>query len=401
MSEVAISKSVSNVGGEKKKYLSDKAGAYIILLVATVCMTPDSLLFKLTTHIPIGGHLLIRHCVALVPLSGYWLLCEKKDLLWRGGWLTLFNGAIFAGINLIFPVAISYTAAGSATGILATNTVIGSIFFLIIFRELPAIRLVITQVLSIVGVILIFVADRKGSGTLGNILAFVMAVLIAIFLVGCVYMMETKPGSNIIAPVYIATFLIIAISPALGFNLTSSVVNKIDWLYMVLGGAIAMPALYTTFVYPSRYLHPSEIAVVLLSEVVLGPLWVYLGVGEVPKTLAIAGMGIVFVALLFNAIGAFVLEKWEEEQAQKWRDYRDKRWPPKVKKEDVEAEKTGDVESGVELSPVTEIETGTNDQTPAVEVLTDANQAQTIVVDVKTDASDALVVDAKTNPTQK
>eukprot|EP01066_Platyproteum_vivax_P012889 Platyproteum_vivax@DN585_c0_g1_i1.p1 len=364
MSDIAVcvSKTASNLGNVKRKCLTDRAGAFIVLLVCAICFTPESLLYKLTTHVPVGGHLFYRHCVTLVPLTLYWVICEKKDMLWRGGWITLFLAALFACAHLVFPVALLYTAAGSATGILATNTVLGSILFLIVYKEFPPLRLIIAQLICLVGVVLIFVADREGSGTIGNLIAFGMAVIAAVFMIGLVHMMEKTPDANIIAVVYIAAIIVIAVSPALGFNLSPSAVRPIDWLYMTLGGAVAQPALYTSFVYPLKFLHPAEVAVVLLSEVVLGPLWVYLGVGEVPKTLALVGMGIVFISLLFNAIGAFVLEKWETEQAQKWREYRDKRWPPKPKKVAVEEKETEEgvvVETGLQV--VTAVDTKETD----------------------------------------
>jgi drug/metabolite transporter (DMT)-like permease len=52
----------------------------------------------------------------------------------------------------------------------------------------------------------------------------------------------------------------------------------------------------------SRYLTAGEIGLLGLLETILGPIWVWLGVGERPAPLALAGGGIVLGALVANAV---------------------------------------------------------------------------------------------------
>jgi drug/metabolite transporter (DMT)-like permease len=62
-------------------------------------------------------------------------------------------------------------------------------------------------------------------------------------------------------------------------------------------------------VLASRTLTAPEIALLALLEVVLGPLWVWLGAGEVPAGSTIAGGAIVLAALAGNELAALMQRK--------------------------------------------------------------------------------------------
>ena len=59
-------------------------------------------------------------------------------------------------------------------------------------------------------------------------------------------------------------------------------------------------------VVASRTLRPPEIALLGLLEVVLGPLWAWLGAGEQPGTATLLGGAVVLAALVYNASQASV-----------------------------------------------------------------------------------------------
>jgi drug/metabolite transporter (DMT)-like permease len=52
----------------------------------------------------------------------------------------------------------------------------------------------------------------------------------------------------------------------------------------------------------ARYLSAGEIGLLALLETTLGPIWVWLGLGERPSDMAIAGGAIVIGALLVNGL---------------------------------------------------------------------------------------------------
>jgi drug/metabolite transporter (DMT)-like permease len=72
-----------------------------------------------------------------------------------------------------------------------------------------------------------------------------------------------------------------------------------------LGGGLV---LYTR---ASRHLPAAELQLVATAELVLAPLWAWIGVGEAPNAATLVGGGLVITAILAQALGA-----WERSAAR-------------------------------------------------------------------------------------
>jgi len=68
------------------------------------------------------------------------------------------------------------------------------------------------------------------------------------------------------------------------------------WAMAVTGGVI-LPVSFFTLSLASRHTHASNVSLLMLLETVLGPLWVWFGVGERPTAAMLAGGAIVVVSL--------------------------------------------------------------------------------------------------------
>ena len=66
---------------------------------------------------------------------------------------------------------------------------------------------------------------------------------------------------------------------------------------MAVTGAIILPVSFFTLSLASRYTHAANVSLLMLLETVLGPLWVWLGVGERPTLTMMVGGAIVVTSL--------------------------------------------------------------------------------------------------------
>ena len=73
-------------------------------------------------------------------------------------------------------------------------------------------------------------------------------------------------------------------------------------------GAVQIGAGLTIYTAGSRHVPAAELALLSLSEVVLGPIWVWLGVGEVPSVATVIGGAIVLGAIVGHAASG--LRRW-------------------------------------------------------------------------------------------
>lgn len=74
-----------------------------------------------------------------------------------------------------------------------------------------------------------------------------------------------------------------------------------DAVVILFQGLLQMPVAIALFMSGARFIPAAEVALFSLIETVLGPLWAWIGVGEVPGTLAVVGGMIVVGAVAGNA----------------------------------------------------------------------------------------------------
>ena len=77
-----------------------------------------------------------------------------------------------------------------------------------------------------------------------------------------------------------------------------------DFAILTFMGAAQLALQYILFTYGIRHLPAAQAALISRMAVVLTPLWVWLGVGEVPSLLTLAGGGFVLAAVAGQAISA-------------------------------------------------------------------------------------------------
>ena len=74
-----------------------------------------------------------------------------------------------------------------------------------------------------------------------------------------------------------------------------------DFRYLAISGLVVLPLGFGLLAVAPRYIPGAEVALITLLETVLGPLWVWLALGEVPAPAAVVGGSLVIGALAFNS----------------------------------------------------------------------------------------------------
>jgi drug/metabolite transporter (DMT)-like permease len=142
----------------------------------------------------------------------------------------------------------------------------------------------------------VMVGSPDGGSPLGGGLAVVMALG---FAVGIVIARHRRDVSMAPATVLAQLMLLVAAAPfALGEN---PHVSAPDVLWLVLLGAGQIGLGLILFTIGARLIPAAQVALISLLEVVLGPMWVWLAMGERPATATFGGGAIVVVAVILQA----------------------------------------------------------------------------------------------------
>ena len=144
------------------------------------------------------------------------------------------------------------------------------------------------------GILVIFSGSFSSGNWLGDTLATVTAFLQGLNIV----VIRKARKRDVTIPAFCASaFLATLIALPLADILT---VSSNDLFHLSLMGLMVVPIGLGLFLSGARYAPAAEVALLALVETVLGPMWVWLFIGEVPTQSAIIGGSIVILSVVLN-----------------------------------------------------------------------------------------------------
>jgi drug/metabolite transporter (DMT)-like permease len=165
-------------------------------------------------------------------------------------------------------------------------------------QKTPA-RTWIAIVLAFIGVTWIFVGNTAGFE--GTHLAGLLFALAVPFAYATNYMIFSKAGKSV--DMMPAVFLGGALSSfAMIFPAFPLEASLPDIGILAVLGIFQLGVPCLLLVYVSRFLLPTEMALVAMLEMVLGPLWVWIGMGEIPSWETLTGGSVVLLCLLIHEV---------------------------------------------------------------------------------------------------
>jgi drug/metabolite transporter (DMT)-like permease len=278
------------------------AKGVVLVLIAGVLWSIAGLVVRLMHEANEWQILFYRSIALVITLLTY--LAVKNNGRVKAAFCSAGKNAVLAGVVLgtgfaswIF--AMTHTTIANALFILAASPLMAAVVARIILGE-PIRRL--TLGCMFVSVLGIFVMVGEGAliGTLsGNAFALVAAFAFAVFSVTlrmgkAVDMTPAVCWAGIWATLIGGTMLTLTRS---GFS-----VSLHDALLCALLGFVQVGMGLILFTIGSRHIPAGELTLLSLTEVVLGPVWVWLGVGEVPSLYTVIGGLIVLGAITAQAL---------------------------------------------------------------------------------------------------
>jgi drug/metabolite transporter (DMT)-like permease len=208
------------------------------------------------------------------------------------------SGLMWAVMFTAFLFALSMTTTANALVVMAVSPLLTAIFAWFFLKDpLPA-RTWIAAGAALLGIAWMFSAQLSAHYA-GMAVAFIIPVAAAI---NVVVLRASHAHLDLVPAVMLGGALscLIALPFALPFSATARDIVLLAFLgFFQLG----LPCML--LVLASRALTAPEIALLGLLEVVLGPLWAWLGAGEEPGRATLLGGTVVLAALVMNELAAF------------------------------------------------------------------------------------------------
>lgn len=271
---------------------TSKKVAIMYLVVASILWSTGGLLIKWVDWNPIAIAGIRSGISSLVMLAFWWVLTKKLPK--RPDKFVLFGAFNYVCLVMLFVSANKLTTSANAILLQFTAPIwamiLGALFFKVKFNK----KDIITVVVVFAGMILFFIGDIDSGGMLGNILAVISGICMALMIITLKKVTHHKPLEVII---WGNIFTFIAAIPFY----SDIVLSTSNVTGILLLGIFQLGLSYIFFTKGIEHVSVLEGILIPAIEPLLNPLWVYLGTGEKPSQYAIIGGVIVLAAVLYHS----------------------------------------------------------------------------------------------------
>jgi drug/metabolite transporter (DMT)-like permease len=212
------------------------------------------------------------------------------------GWPGVVSGLMWAAMFTCFMIALSRTTVANVLVVMAAAPLLAALLGLVVLREAVLPRTWAAIAIAAAGIVWMAREGLSGDGIVGMAIAFAVPVASAI---NIVLLKRTGARVDLVPAVLLGAVFSCAIVLPLALPLSA---GGRDLAILAGLGVFQLAVPCMLMVGATRYLAPHEIALVGLLEVVLGPLWAWLGAGERPAASTMLGGGMVLAALALNEL---------------------------------------------------------------------------------------------------
>jgi len=289
--------------------LSTHAKGIAITVAGVLVLTPESLLIRL-----VGASqwtvLLWRGVFMAVGITFiFWMGWARGHLLERLssiGSVGIVAAGLFACDNTLFVTALRNTSVANTLLMISTAPMWGALLSWVILRERVPIRTWLAIAAVMAGVVVIFSGSIGHTRLRGDLAALGAAIAIATTLVlirkaRTVNMMPAMALGGLVTAVVVAPMA----SP--------SSPRGADIGLLVLLGLVVAPVAFGLIALGPRYLPVPEVNLIMMLETVVGPLWVWLALGDRPGSRTFVGGALVVATLATHFALALTQSHPEDE----------------------------------------------------------------------------------------
>lgn len=204
------------------------------------------------------------------------------------GWLGVLSGMMWCVMFICFMIALTRTTVANTLVVMSVSPLLTAFLAWLVLKQAIPQRTWWAIVIALIGMVWMFVHGITSVG--GTHLA---GMLIAIKKAG--------HGVDLIPAVLLGSVFSALLMLPLAWPLQASL-HDVSLLAVLGFFQLGLPCML--MVKATRSLSAPEISLLALLEVLLGPVWAWLGAGEIPAQETLIGGAVVMAALIFNELAA-------------------------------------------------------------------------------------------------
>ena len=275
-----------------------KIPGYILLLFGGFCLSWGGFIIRSFEEATVWQILLLRSVFFMIALMVFLIATYKKNtikILKDAGYPAVLGGLVMSLSFIAFVVSMSITTVANVVFIISTQTMFLAIFGYFYLKEKVSLISFFSIVLAMGG-ITIMVGDSLSTGSFfGNIVALAIPINFSILVM---IIRKNKNLDMVPAIFYSGIFSIIY-----GLILSESLVFTSHDILM--GFFLGVPQLAFGFIcitIGSRSTPSTTIGLLMLTETLFAPVWVWLFLNEIPPLSVLIGGFVIITAIILKSL---------------------------------------------------------------------------------------------------
>jgi len=272
-----------------------KVPGYILILFGGFCLSWGGFVVRSFETSDVWEILFLRSFFFFLGISTFLFIIYKKNtakIIRESGFPALLGGFVMSFSFIAFVFAMMNTSVANVVFIISTQTMFLAIFGFFYLKEKVSLIGFISIVLAMSG-ITIMIGDSISSGTLfGNLVALIIPISFSIL----VMVVRKHSNLDLMPAIWYASIL--------GLIYSIAMVESFDFTNhdIFMGFLLGVPQLSFGFIcitIGSRTTRSVTIGLLMLTETICAPIWVWLFLNEIPPlSVFIGGMIIIFAIIV-------------------------------------------------------------------------------------------------------
>jgi drug/metabolite transporter (DMT)-like permease len=278
-----------------RRRISDRRLGLIYAVLAAVAWSTTGILQR-QLHVNAATQVAGRGVFGFIALAGYAAYTQPRALASVARRGALLAAGAQAVANSAFIVALNYTSVAHVLVLQSIAPLIAAGLGVVVLGERLSWRTVCAMIVALGGVI-VMVGAPGGGPVFGDGLALLTGIAFALVIV----VARRYRGVSMVPAMALAQLLVV-ICFAPFVQLSHVTWADVGWLALLGCGQLGLGTIF--FISAARFIPSSEMAMIFLLEVVLGPLWTWIALSETPSIATLAGGAAVILAVA-TQVGGF------------------------------------------------------------------------------------------------
>lgn len=204
-------------------------------------------------------------------------------------------GSTLGVTSMLYILALSRTSAATTVFLLAAAPIVAALIGWLVLRERVERATIIAMAVTAIGVTITVGAGLDVGSVTGLLFAAGIPVTVGLYSV----LMRSVSGVDPVVPALIAGSVLAVGSAVVALATDGLAISVRDAALACVSGGFALGVGLPLFNLGHRSVAAARVPLLLMSEVVLSPLWVWIWPGEAPSAATLVGGGVIMAAVVW------------------------------------------------------------------------------------------------------